>query len=1119
VRVELCHFSPPLRVATSGALALLVACAPDDTGTPTAEDRLALSSTAPPSAPVVTLLTGDRVRLQPGSDGASVALIEPAPGREAMTFMQRRTRRGGVESLQVIPGDAAPIIAAGRLDAQLFDVAALIRQGLDDQHAAAIPLIVRGSSPALTAARRGRTLPSIGAGVVAQDKATTGALWASLTAPAHTSLAPVTEKVWLDGIARPVLAESAPQVGAPSAWELGLTGAGVTVAVLDTGVDATHPDLQDRVALSRDFTGTSPEALDDYGHGTHVAGTIAGTGAASSGRYRGVAPDVAILNGRVCVSGSCQYSDIIAGMEWAATNARIVNVSLGGEPSDGTDPLSLAVDALSAEHGTLFVIAAGNAGDAQRVAAPGAATRALTVGSVTKQDELSPFSSRGPRFGDSALKPDIAAPGSDIVAARARGTVVGDQQPVDDHYAMASGTSMATPHVAAAAAILAQRHPDWDGEHIKAALTSAAHPIAASIYGQGAGRLDVARAIAQPVRVTGNLGFGLLTWPHEQAATTRTVTLHNDGDAAVVLDLALRITDAAGNPAPAGVFALDASRISVPPGERRDVAVTMQPLARTAGLYGGWLEASNESVRVVAAIGAEQEPERYELRLRQHGRDGRPATVASAYLVQVATGDVEVIDFEANGTATRRVAPGVYHVIAILGDPLDEGETRWQQTVVIEPELTLAADTTIELDAARAQPLVVTVDRPGNKVTDALLFLVMQHGDDYGLSFLIPFAEEPYLTTTRPTVAHPFSAVTAFTVMPADPASQAPYRYDLTFLSEGHIPATAYRVRDRELARVDARYHAQGVPVNGVRTNWTLVDGLGGFLRERLHTFALPSRRAEYFTPGDRISRRNSLSLGAPSGNGGDDVLIERRYDAGSYTLAWNAAPLGPGFGNPESLEGVAFWGSYLVVRPGLFSPGDGGQDAQTYSDGLTGSLTVWRDGEEIGRSDSPGGVGFEVPPGPARYAIEIAAQRRVEWSNLESDVHVRWDLTAEPSGSWTPAALPILVVRASGPVDESSVAPAGVPYALRLVVDHQVGSSPVTALALDVSYDEGARWQRAPVVRIGNQGFALLVHPRRAGTVSLRARATDATGATVDHTTIQSYRIAPWHQARRGAP
>lgn len=69
------------------------------------------------------------------------------------------------------------------------------------------------------------------------------------------------------------------------------------------------------------------------------------------------------------------------------------------------------------------------------------------------------------------------------------------------------------------------------------------------------------------------------------------------------------------------------------------------------------------------------------------------------------------------------------------------------------------------------------------------------------------------------------------------------------------------------------------------------------------------------------------------------------------------------------------------------------------------------------------------------------------------------------------------------------------------------------------MSYDEGARWRRAPVVRIGNQGFALLVHPRRAGTVSLRARATDATGATVDHTTIQSYRIAPWHQARRGAP
>jgi hypothetical protein len=675
---------------------------------------------------------------------------------------------------------------------------------------------------------------------------------------------------------------------------------------------------------------------------------------------------------------------------------------------------------------------------------------------------------------------------------------------------MASGTSMATPHVAAAAAILAQAHPGWDGERLKTALTSTAQPIAASIYGQGAGRLDVTRAIAQPVYVAaGNLGFGFLTWPNEQAAMARAVTLHNDGDAAVVLDLALRITDERGNPAPAGMFTLDTSRVSLPPGERRDVTVTMQPLARTAGLYGGWLEASNESVRVVAAIGAEQEPERYELRLRQTWRTGKPAIDAFAYVVETVTGDLQLIEtFGATGIVTLRMPPGTYTVIARLGDEPDEDGTLTQQAILIESEIALAADTSIELDAARALPLTVSVDRPGAKVIDPLLWMSMR-GSAYGIGFLLPVLQEAYLTPTRPVVSHELTAVTAFTVFPADSETGAPYRYDLTFQSEGSIPSTAYRVRDRELARVDAHYHTQGVPLEALRVNWTDVDGLGGFLSERLRTVALPWRRTEYFSPG--FSRRSILSLQAPGATGGDEVKVTHRHDAGTYALAWNAAPIGPGFGDPMQFEGITFWSDILIVNPGLFSPGGGGQDALTYSaDGLTGSLTAWRDGEEVGHHENPGFVGFAVPPGRARYAIEVDAQRRVAWSTLESDVHVRWELTTEPPGGGIPVGLPIMVVRATGPVDESSVAPAGVPYALRLEVDHQVGSSPVTDLRLDVSYDEGATWRRAPVVRIGNQGFALLVHPRRAGTVSLRARASDAAGATVEHTTIQSYRIAP---------
>src|SRR5262249_26515680 len=156
--------------------------------------------------------------------------------------------------------------------------------------------------------------------------------------------------------------------------------------------------------------------------------------------------------------GYGQDSWVLAGMEWAArSGAKVVNMSLGDvAPSDGSDPMSQAVNTLSAEYGTLFVIAAGNAGP-EPISTPGAAAPALTVGAVDKQDALAYFSSTGPLTVTGALKPDISAPGVDITAARSQDMTDGET----GLYRTLSGTSMATPHVAGAAAILAQRHPGW----------------------------------------------------------------------------------------------------------------------------------------------------------------------------------------------------------------------------------------------------------------------------------------------------------------------------------------------------------------------------------------------------------------------------------------------------------------------------------------------------------------------------------------------------------------------------------------------------------------------------------------------------------------------------------
>ena len=143
-------------------------------------------------------------------------------------------------------------------------------------------------------------------------------------------------------------------------------------------------------------------------------------------------------------------------MQWAAeSDADVVNMSLGDTfPSDGSDPMSQTVDALSAQYGTLFVIAAGNAGP-ETISTPGAAASALTVAATDKQDNLAWFSSTGPLAFSGAMKPDISAPGVEITAARSQEMTDGGE----GLYRTISGTSMATPHVAGAAAILAQQHP------------------------------------------------------------------------------------------------------------------------------------------------------------------------------------------------------------------------------------------------------------------------------------------------------------------------------------------------------------------------------------------------------------------------------------------------------------------------------------------------------------------------------------------------------------------------------------------------------------------------------------------------------------------------------------
>ncbi|SEF24458.1 Serine protease, subtilisin family [Amycolatopsis pretoriensis] len=649
----------------------------------------------------VTLLTGDVVQVerQPGSKQA--ATVRPAPGREKIRFHQQEVDG----HLSVFPEDVTARLGSKQVDRTLFDVTELIAEGYADEQSATLPLILtygKGTDLRKTTANAelGATLTSVNARSARAAKANAAAFWAS---------SGNIERISLDRKVRASLDRSVPQIGAPEAWAAGYDGTGTTVAVLDTGYDPTHPDLAGRVHEAVNFT-TSPDTTDHFGHGTHVASTITGSGAASGGRLKGAAPGAKLLVGKVLDDDGFGYESwVLAGMEWAAhSGAKAVNMSLGGGPTDGTDALSVGLDALSEQTGTLFVVAAGNDGEqgAYTVGSPGTAEAALTVGAVGRDESLASFSSRGPRLGDNAVKPDITAPGVGIVAARAAGTAMGDV--VDDHYTAASGTSMATPHVAGAVAILAQQHPDWTGRQLKDALASTSRTAnGLSVFEQGGGRVDVARAVKQPVFATGTLDLGAVE--DGKAPVAEEVTYTNAGTTPVSLKLALDAKSLAGVPAGDGIR-LGKSTVDVPAGGRATVTITGDPAKLAPGTYSGRLTATADGVVVHTALGADKTAPKHKVTLTALDLQGKP-TMAPWLLMYGEDYRYDVNTWLGGGSLTVEVGAGVYYLTAQVNGT-EDGLTAFQ---VVQPEIRVTGDTTVVLDARKAVKVEIQTPQPSEQ--------------------------------------------------------------------------------------------------------------------------------------------------------------------------------------------------------------------------------------------------------------------------------------------------------------------------------------------------------------------------------------------------------------------
>lgn len=318
-------------------------------------------------------------------------------------------------------------------------------------------------------------------------------------------------------------------------------GAGIVVAVIDTGIDYKHSAFGDgfgpgkKVAGGWDFVNDDDDPIDDAGHGTHVAGIIA----ANSAELLGVAPEATLLAYKVLdASGSGMESDIIAAIERAtdpngdgdpSDHVDVINLSLGGLGTSD-DPGSQAANAAVAA-GVVVCVAAGNEGANLSISSPGAAEDVITVGASDETDHSAFFTSRGPARDSHSgygFKPDLLAPGNLIDSAAMGGGLIRE-----------SGTSMAAPHVAGAAALLLSLHRDWKPAQVKSALAMTAKLISSGVWARGAGRIDVQKAAESTLFANlAGVSFGLNAKNSGAYAESRTFTVRNTSDQAQTFTLA-----------------------------------------------------------------------------------------------------------------------------------------------------------------------------------------------------------------------------------------------------------------------------------------------------------------------------------------------------------------------------------------------------------------------------------------------------------------------------------------------------------------------------------------------------------------------------------------------------
>ncbi|MFI1015377.1 S8 family peptidase [Streptomyces sp. NPDC020965] len=1057
----------------------------------------------------VTLVTGDRVIV----DGKGRAVgFERAKGREAIPIATRTV----AGHTFVIPEDARRLIEAGRLDRRLFDVTELSGAASRKARADGIKVIVGYGGASAGAARAEvrsagdtqvrRSLPGLNADAVTTPDRDVPALWEALTRTeqrgARTTSAGIS-RIWLDGVRRAQLDTSVKQIGAPQAWASGYDGTGVTIAVLDTGVDVTHPDLASRVVGAENFT-SSKDTKDRYGHGTHVASIAAGTGAKSGGKFKGVAPGAKVLNGKVLGDdGSGFDSGIIAGIDWAvARGADIVNLSLGGYDTPELDPLEAHVNKVAAEKDVLFAVSAGNNGPRPgTVGSPGSAEGALTVGAVDDKELMADFSSVGPRKGDNAVKPDVTAPGVNTTAAAVPGSVIDDQvgqQPPG--YSTISGTSMAAPHAAGAAALLKQRTPALTGRELKQVLIGSTKSGGHGIFQQGSGRIAVDQAIRQTVIAEeSSLNFGTQQWPHtDDTPVTKKITYRNLGTQAVALRMTIAATGPTGRPTPIGFFSVGQRNVTVPAGGTASVDVTTDTRlgGDIVGAYSATVVATGggQTVRTTGTV--DREVESYDLTVHHLDREGAPSKDFHSVLLGLSgPGAEREIQYSApTGTAKVRVPKGGYTLDARrIVDPADESKGGdW----LVQPLLDVSKDTTITVDARGTKPVSITV--PDARATPEGV------GGEYQVALGDSTAvggwyQSSFANIRTGQLGGAATGVRLKQKWESHWVSGTATEYNTVLGGTVKRLATGFtkRYTAGELTKVTVGLGSSARGTEGAVVAWAFLpgtDGSYGMSVERrvpttvtMHLSTAPGTTWQFDY--DQFGEKDA------HGNPARDIAYstgEKRYRAGkAYTVTINTAVAGPSLSDDVGLYRT---GDTLTAYVPMFNDGADNWGMSAMSAART---TLHRGKVKLFETDDrlEGEHTYKIPSAPATYTLATSLRRSPKIAAASSRIDASWTFrsTRPAGGDEAFAKLPLSVARFTPSVALDGTAPAGRLQSVPVRVQGAAAGANLKSLRVLLSYDYGVTWATVPV----RAGKIVVKNPAKGKGIAFRAEIADKKGNT----------------------